>query len=163
MTDASSIYPLLDRLGIAYQRYDHEPVFTCDEVERAVAVPGPVHTKNLFLRDKRARRHLLLVTSCAKAVDLKRFVDQVGADTLSFGSAERLQRFLGVSPGAVSLLALAHDREQAVELYLDADVWSADRVFCHPLVNTATLALSHADLERFLAHTGHVPRIVRLG
>jgi hypothetical protein len=32
----------------------------------------------------------------------------------------------------------------------------------HPNVNTATLALSFADFERFLAFTGHVARVVRL-
>ncbi|MDO8041248.1 hypothetical protein [Janthinobacterium sp. SUN137] len=30
----------------------------------------------------------------------------------------------------------------------------------HPLRNTATVALPHATLVRFLAQTGHVPRIM---
>jgi Ala-tRNA(Pro) deacylase len=40
-------------------------------------------------------------------------------------------------------------------LWLDADVWQSDQFFCHPLVNTATLALSRATLEAFFALTGH--------
>ena len=44
---------------------------TCEEAEAAIAASDAVQTKNLFLRDKRGRRHLLLVTSCAKAVDVK--------------------------------------------------------------------------------------------
>lgn len=163
MPGAASIYTLLDSLGVRYERHDHEPVMTCHEAERAVPADAAVHTKNLFLRDKRGRRHLLVVTTCAKAVDIKRFAGQAQADTLSFASAERLQRHLGVSPGAVSLLALANDAGHEVELYVDTEVWHAPRVFCHPLVNTATLVLSHADLERFLAHTGHRPRVLPIG
>lgn len=163
MPGATSIYTLLDSIGVRYERYDHEAVLTCHEAERAVPAGIAVHTKNLFLRDKRGRRHLLLVTTCAKAVDIKRFAGQADADTLSFASAERLQRHLGVSQGAVSLLALLNDAGHDVELYLDADVWAAATIFCHPLVNTATLVLSHADVERVLAHTGHRPRVLPIG
>lgn len=49
---------------------------------------------------------------------------------------------------------------QAVELVLDQAMRDADHIQAHPLRNTATLALSHATLLRFLAQTGHVPRIV---
>lgn len=77
-------------------------------------------------------------------------------------SPERLLRYLGIAPGSVSLFALLHDSAQAVELVLDQGVWDADAVQAHPLRNTATVALSHASLIRFLAHTGHVPRIVNV-
>jgi Ala-tRNA(Pro) deacylase len=33
-------------------------------------------------------------------------------------------------------------------------------VQAHPLINTATMVLAHADLERFLAATGHTPRVI---
>ena len=33
---------------------------------------------------------------------------------------------------------------------------------CHPLVNTATLALARSALERFLAVTGHNPRVLEV-
>jgi Ala-tRNA(Pro) deacylase len=49
-----------------------------------------------------------------------------------------------------------------VELYIDADVWSAPSIHAHPLRNDATFVLSHSDVLRFLAATGHPPRIVTL-
>ena len=73
--------------------------------------------------------------------------------------AARLLQHLGITPGSVSLFALIHDGAQAVELVLDQAVWDAEQVQAHPLRNTATVLLSHAALVRFLAHTGHVPRI----
>jgi Ala-tRNA(Pro) deacylase len=156
------LFETLAELGISYERYDHAAVFTCDEADAAVPNHAAVQTKNLFLRDKRGRRHILLITNCEKAVDIKAFADQVDADRLSFGSPERMMKYLGVAPGSVTVLGLINDPGNAVELYVDADVWAADAWRCHPLVNTATLVLSRADIERFLDHTGHRPRVVRL-
>lgn len=158
----SDVYTLLAGLGIEYERYDHAPVFTCDEADAAVPNHVAVQTKNLFLRDKRGRRHILLVTSCEKAVDIRKFAEQADADHLSFASAERLQKYLGVTPGSVTVLGLLNDTGHAVELFVDAEVWHTSRWRCHPLVNTATLVLSRDDVERFFAHTGHVPRVVTL-
>ena len=65
-----------------------------------------MQTKNLFLRDKRGRRHLLLVTTCEKSVDIKRFAETADADHLSFASPERMMRYLGVEPGSVTVFGL---------------------------------------------------------
>ena len=158
----SELLHMLDELGIAYESYEHEPVFTCEQALAAIPDEPAVQTKNLFLRDKRGRRHFLLVTSCEKAVDVKAFADQVGADHLSFGSAERLAKYLGAEPGSVTVLGLANDAVNAVELFVDEDVWSTPRWRCHPLVNTGTLVVSRDDLERFLEKTGHKPRVLRV-
>lgn len=158
----SDVYALLDSLGISYERYDHAPVFTCEEADAAVPNHAAVQTKNLFLRDKRGRRHLLLVTSCEKAVDIKNFAGQVGADHLSFGSPERLMKHLGVTPGSVTVLGLMNDAEHAVELCVDRDVWRTPAWRCHPLLNSITLVLSREDIEKFIAHTGHAARVLEL-
>jgi Ala-tRNA(Pro) deacylase len=159
---SQSIDELLATLGITTERYEHPAVYTCEEAERAVPDTGAVHTKNLFMRDKRGRRHILLVTTCAKSVNLRAFAEQAKADNLSFASADRLSRHLGVTPGSVTLLGLANDASHAVELFVDEDVWQAHRIQAHPLVNTATLVLSHDDVVRFLEHTGHTARVVRI-
>lgn len=159
--NVASLCAALDRLGIAYDRYDHQPVFTCDEAERAMpAGLGSAHTKNLFLRDHKGRRHWLLVTLCEKQVDLRAFGERVAGERVSFASAERLEKYLGVTPGSVTILGLVNDRDRAVELLVDADVWAFDRWQAHPLTNTATLVIPREGVERFLEMTGHRPRIV---
>lgn len=160
--ESVDIYSLLDQLGISYTRYEHAAVFTCDQAYAAIPNEPAVQTKNIFLRDKRGRRHLLLVTTCEKAVDIKRFAEQADADRLSFASPERLMKYLGVEPGSVTILGLINDESKAVEVYIDADVWNTPRWRCHPLVNTATLVLSRPDVETFLAHTGHSPRVLTI-
>ena len=51
----------LARLGVNYQRCDHAPVYTCSEAAQALPALSGAPTKNLFLRDRRGRQHLLLV------------------------------------------------------------------------------------------------------
>jgi Ala-tRNA(Pro) deacylase len=150
----------LDKHGINFARHDHPPVFTCEEELQHVPESGAARTKNLFMRDRRGKRHLLLVTLCSKSVSIADFAETSGADRLSFASPERLLKHLGVEPGAVTLLGLVNDSEHAVELYIDADVWAAPSIHAHPLRNDATFVLSHDDVIRFVAATGHQPRIV---
>ena len=157
MTD---LVGFLEAHGIGYARHDHPPVFTCEEELRHVSESGAARTKNLFMRDKRGRRHLLLVTLCAKSVSIAQFAETAGVDRLSFASPERLMKYLGVEPGSVTLLGLVNDAEHAVEVYVDAEVWSAPSIHAHPLRNDATFVLAHDDVVRFLAATGHPPRIV---
>ena len=159
-TDAT-LCALLDAHQIPYERADHPPVFTCDEANRLVpASLGGEQTKNLFLRDAKGRRHWLVVTSCAEAVDLKALAPRIGADNLSLGSPERLLKYLGLSPGAVTLFGIANDPTHDVTLFIDRDVWNVDRWRCHPMVNTATLVITRADAERFAKLTGHTVQVV---
>ncbi len=156
-----NIEAFLSTHGISFQRFDHPAVFTCEEAMRLLPsdIPG-AHTKNLFLRDKKGSRHFLVVVGYEKQVHLKELAHQIGVQSLSFASPERLQKHLGVTPGSVTLLGLIHDAGHAVEVYMDAALWQAPALLCHPLVNTATLAISHEGIEKFLTVTGHEPRVV---
>jgi Ala-tRNA(Pro) deacylase len=158
----ASLTALLDELNISYEHVEHSPVFTCDEAHAAMPDHPAVQTKNIFLRDKRGRRHLLLVTTCEKSVDIAEFAEQAQADRLSFASPERLMKYLGVAPGSVTVLGLLNDPDGVVELYVDRDLWNADAWRCHPLRNDATFVLRRADLEKFFERTGHTPHVLAL-
>lgn len=150
----------LQQNGIAYQRVEHPPVYTCEEAERLVPFLSGAHTKNLFLRDAKGRRHVLVVVDWEKQVDLKALARVLEISKLGMASAARLQQHLGVAPGAVTLLALANDIQQHVEVVIDAPLWQAPALQCHPLINTATLSIAHNDIERFLECTGHAAQII---
>lgn len=153
---------MLADLDITFEHHTHAPVFTCDEAYAAVPNNDAVQTKNIFLRDKRGRRHLLLVTTCEKSIDIKQFAEQANADRLSFASPERLMKYLGVAPGSVTVLGLINDESHGVELYVDREVWNMPRWRCHPLINSETLVLTRANLKRFFEATGHTPRVLDL-
>jgi Ala-tRNA(Pro) deacylase len=146
--------------GIHASRHSHPPVMTVEESERLVPKLPGMKTKNLFLRDKKGRRHILVTVRHNLAVRLDALGEALDARSLGLASAERLMKFLGVTPGSVSLLALANDRDAAVEFVIDRALWDAPAVHAHPLSNDATMVIQHPDLERFLAATGHTPRVM---
>ena len=154
------IVDFLKKHGIAYERFDHPAVMTCEESSKLCPPMPGMGTKNLFLRDERERRLFLVVVGHGKNVDLKGLKKLLGVQKLSFGSPELLKQCLGVEPGAVTLLGLACDLDHRVEVIIDAPVWAAEKIGCHPLTNTATLVIPHEGVEMFLAATGHEPVIV---
>jgi Ala-tRNA(Pro) deacylase len=144
----------LEQQQIAYQRIEHPPVFTCEQADQyRPDLPG-VSTKNLFLRDKK-RRFYLVMTACEKKLDLKKLGQALGASKLHFGSPESLLEQLQLTPGSVTVLGLVNDPQLRVELWIDQEIWEDEFFLCHPLVNTATLVLSKADLLRFFELTKH--------
>jgi len=146
--------------GLEPARHEHPAVMTVEESERLVPPLPGAKTKNLFLRDKKGARHFLVTVPHDLAVDLNALGALLGAGRLGFASPERLAKHLRITPGSVSLLALCNDTEHAVEFVVDRALWEAEAVQAHPLVNTATMVLPHDDLVRFLAATGHEPRVV---
>ena len=149
------IYAWLARHGIEYRKFDHPPLFTCEDAARlAPEMPG-LKAKNLFLRDRRARRHFLLMLTADQQVDLRELGVRLQAPGLGFASPDRVQRYLKVKPGAVSLLSLVNDENRAVELLMDQDLSHSAWFQCHPLVNTETLVMSRENLLRVLETTGH--------
>ncbi|WP_447773095.1 prolyl-tRNA synthetase associated domain-containing protein [Aeromonas veronii] len=157
-----AIYSLLDQLAIPYQRFDHPPVFTCEEASKLLPDLPAAKTKNLFLRDPKSKRLFLVVTPEERRVDLKALATALGIKRLSFGSPERLDAVLGLTPGSVTLLAMVRDRENAVELVVDEAIWQAEQVQCHPLVNTATLIIRLDDVRRLLTHLDREAIVMRL-
>lgn len=162
MTTAATPQDLLDRLasiGIATTTIDHPPAFTVEEGEAHVGhLPG-VHIKNLFLCD--AKKKMWLVTvPWDQDIDLKTFPSVIGSKRLSFGSADRLLRTMGVTPGSVSPFCVINDPDATVQVVLDAWMMERDVVNAHPLVNTKTTTIAPSDLLKFIGACGHAPRIV---
>ena len=156
-TSPDQLLARLGALGISSHTVDHAPVFTVEESQDLRGLLPGGHVKNLFLRNKKEEMWLVVALE-DRAIDLKRLGEVLGAGRLSFGSADRLKRYLGVEPGSVTPLSLANDEAHAVRLVLDRGVADGGPVNAHPLVNTMTTALAPADLLRFFAATGHTPR-----
>jgi Ala-tRNA(Pro) deacylase len=156
MLDPQQLFARLDQLGIAHRTVAHPPVFTVEEAKALRGNRPGHHIKNLFLRNKKEEMWLVVALE-DRAIDLKRLGEILEAGRLSFGSAERLKRHLGVDPGSVTPLALVNDEARAVRLVLDRGVADGGPINAHPLVNTMTTALSPGDLLRFFEATGHTP------
>jgi Ala-tRNA(Pro) deacylase len=157
MTD---IYKFLDDHHIEYERHDHLPVYTVEDVNRLVPPLEAAKTKSLFLRDAKGLRHFLVIVRGEKRVDLKALPNLLESSRLRFGSPDRLKKYLGVDPGSVSLFAVVNDVDTAVEIIMDTALWKSDAFQFHPLVNTSTLVISRDNVMRFLDKTGHDAQIL---
>jgi Ala-tRNA(Pro) deacylase len=151
MSDRQEVYRVLDALGIQYQAYEHPAVFTADDAATHWAPIAATPVKNLFLRNKKGDRHYLVILDIGKEADLRQLVKVIGDDRLSFGSPERLMTQLGVTPGSVSPFGLIHEGSGGVQVIVDQALRGAARLIFHPNINTASVTISGADLERFLA------------
>ena len=156
------IYQFLAEHHIEYERFDHPPVYTVEDVHRlARNLPG-ASIKNLFLREKKGLRHFLVVVPDDKRVDLKALSGILECGHVSFGSPERLKKHLGIEPGSVSLLAIVNDSDNAVEVVIDESLWKSEAFQFHPLINTSTLVIPHDSMMRFLRAAGHEVKIVKI-
>jgi Ala-tRNA(Pro) deacylase len=154
------LFAAFDRLGITHTTVTHPSLFT---VEESRALRGKVlggHSKNLFLRDKKGALYLVSTLEDA-VIELKSLHRVLGASgRFSFGSAELMHETLGITPGAVTPFAALNDTAQRVTVVLDAVMMAHAQLNFHPLRNTMTTTIARDDLVRFLASTGHPPRIV---
>ena len=149
-------------LRIDSTTYMHPPIFTVQEgADFKHLIPG-AHSKNLFLRDKKERTFLITAREDT-VINLDQFAATMQCGRLSFGSAERLQRDLGVTPGSVTPLALIHDIAKKVESILDKKLFDQEWMNCHPLRNDRSTMLKTLDLERFMRHLGYNPRSIHFG
>jgi Ala-tRNA(Pro) deacylase len=160
-TTPEALYRRFDALGIRHTTYHHPAVFT---VAESTALRGELpggHCKSLFLKDRKDGLWLVVLLE-HRRLDLKALADHLKAPRFSFGSGGLLESALGVTPGSVTPFALINDAERRVRVVLDAEMLEIEPLNYHPLVNTATTAVSPADLLKFIAATGHEPRIIEM-
>ena len=156
-------YDFLDKLGISYQRTDHERADTMEACNAIDAVLNVVICKNLFLCNRQKTAFYLLMMPGGKKFKTKELSAQINSARLSFAEAEDMLKYLDIEPGAVSIMGLMNDREHSVRLLIDEDILKDEYIGCHPCVCTSSLKMKTADvLERFLPAVGHTYRTVQL-
>ncbi len=157
-TEADLMARLVE-LEIQTVTHRHAPMYTVEE-SRALRgdLPGG-HCKTLFLRNKK-RNLWLVITLEDRDIDLKALAKAIGANRLSFASAELMWEVLGVKPGAVTPFALINDGEGRCTVVLDTHMLDHDPLNDHPLHNEATTAIAPGDLLRFVESCGFEPLII---
>ena len=157
------VYDLLDALGVAYQRIDHEAAMTMEACAAIDEALDAVICKNLLLCNRQQTDFYLLMIPGDKQFKTSALSKQIGSSRLSFASAEHMERLLDITPGSVSVLGLMNDREKQVQLLIDEDVLNGEYFGCHPCINTSSLRLRTDDLmNRILPAMDHMPRLVTL-
>ena len=159
------VYDFLDKLGIQYQRIDHEAAMTmeaCEEIDRALGDNTTI-CKNLFLCNRQETDFYLLLMPGDKPFKTKDLSAQIHSARLSFAKPEYMEKYLDITPGSVSVLGLMNDSEKKVQLLIDEDVMKESYFGCHPCINTSSLKFTTEDLmQKIIPALEHEPVTVTL-
>lgn len=151
-------YQLLDELGLEYFRCDH-PDSNADTMDACLAIDAILEAtvcKNLFLCNRQQTQFYLLMMPGDKVFKTKELSGQLGCARLSFGSPEKMEEYLDITPGSVSVLGLMNDTENKVRLLVDEDVLKGEYLGCHPCINTSSLKIKTRDVfDVFLKKVHH--------
>jgi len=152
---SAAVYERFAELGICYERVDHPAVYTMEEMDSLGIFSKGVVGKNLFLRDNKGKRHFLVFVYGDKHTDLISIQNELGIKHVSFGSAERLDKYLGLTKGSVSPLGVINDNDAAVEFIIDSDFKNCSVVGIHPNQNTSIVWLTFDDLMKVIRENGN--------
>lgn len=157
------VYDLLDSLNISYERTDHIAAMTmedCLDIDRILDV---VICKNLFLCNRQKTKFYLLMMPGDKVFKTKDLSGAIGSSRLSFADPCDMEKYLDITPGAVSVMGLMNDTENHVQLIMDKPVVESSLLGCHPCVNTSSLRMKTSDvMEKFLPAVHHEAIVVDL-
>ena len=159
------VYDFLDKLGVEYQRVDHEAAMTmeaCEEIDRTLG-DGTAICKNLFLCNRQETDFYLLLMPGDKPFKTKDLRTKTNAARLSFADESYMEEFLDITPGSVSIMGLMNDTDNHVQLLMDKEVLEGESLGCHPCINTSSLKLKTKEvMEKFLPAVHHEAVIVEL-
>lgn len=157
MSGQPIVYETLDKMGITYRKAEHIAVFSAEDKEKCGLDlwDGYKVSKNLFLRNAKGDKHYLVVTTIDKKADLKALAEKIGSTRLSFGSEQRLYKYLKVKPGSVSSFCVLNDEERAVTVVFDEELKGEKHFALHPNENTATVYIDFDDVESLVRAHGN--------
>ena len=156
-----AIYQLLEGKGITFEKLEHEAVYTMEDMDKAGITAKGTVCKNLFLRDAKGKKHFLVTVPEEKRVDLKILTEKIGSTKLSFASADRLAKYLGVEQGCVSPFGVLNDESRSVIVVFDQELQFDDAVGIHPNDNTSSVWLNFKSLRRVIEEHGNEIMLVK--
>lgn len=150
MEQYKEVLSYLDELEIPYTVYTHPPLPTIEiAAEHWEKIPA-THCKNLFFRNHKGNQHYLVIFECSRELKIHDLEKRLNQGKLSFASAERMEKYLGLKPGSVSPFGLINDNLHHVILYIDKNLESSEFISFHPNDNTATVVIKTSDFIKFL-------------
>ena len=81
----------LQNLEISFKPFTYPAVFTCEEAEEHFKPIRGVHSKSLFIKDRKSRRFYLVILPFEKKANLKALANELKDKQLKFASEENLK------------------------------------------------------------------------
>jgi Ala-tRNA(Pro) deacylase len=162
MNGDPEVYETLLKLNIPFQYIGHPPAPNIEIAKQYWQGHDAQHCKNLFFRNHKGNKHYLVIFDCDKNLAIHDIEKMLKQGKLTFASEQRMQRYLGLKPGSVSVFGLIHDTTDHVHVFIDINLQLAKKISFHPNENTASLIISFTDLLRYLNYTGNSYEFIEL-
>jgi Ala-tRNA(Pro) deacylase len=156
------LYQLFEELSIKFDYHEHPEAPTIEIAREYWEGIDATHCKNLFFRNHKGNKHYLVLLECNQELNIHDLEKRLKQGKISFASPERMNRFLGVTPGSVTPFGLINDLEKHVHVFIDKNLQLSDKLSFHPLVNTASVVISFSDFTKFLNHQGNTYEFIEL-
>lgn len=162
MENRERVFHVLRELGIEYQVHEHPPLPNIEVAELYWKNIDSNHCKNLFFRNHKGNRHYLVILSYQQQLDIHDLEKRLRQGKISFGSDQRLEKYLGLKAGSVSPFGLINDSEDHVHVFIDETLMKSEKISFHPNENTATLVISMDDFIKFLNWSGNSFEFIKM-
>lgn len=162
MNKKASVIAYLEKLDIPFELFEHPPVPTVEEALPYWKNIDATHCKNLFFRNHKGNKHYLVILDHRRQLNIKDLEQKLKQGKISFASQKRMERYLGLNAGSVSVFGIINDQDNHVHLFIDQALQSAIRISFHPNENDATLVISFASFLRFLESSANSYEFITL-
>ena len=143
MTLEENIVGLMGEKKIAYEVYEHEPVFTNPAMAEALNVSEAETVKSLVLSTKEGQM-IVLVLPGNKKVDWKQAAAGAGTKKVSFAKPENVRQAVGCEVGCVPPFG----HLTTLDIYMDPDLTKKNFVYFNPGVRDKSFKIKAWDLKK---------------
>ena len=143
MTPEEKIVAILQENKVAYEIFEHEPVYTNPTMAAALNVSESDTVKSLVLLTKE-KEMVVLVMPGDKRVDWKKAASGIGTKKVSFAKPEAVLEKVGCEVGCVPPFGQLTD----LPIFMDTDLTKKEFVYFNPGVHDKSFKVKAWDLKK---------------
>ena len=141
MAPEETIFQFLDSHAVKYERFQHEPVYTCPKMAEYLHTNEGHIAKSMIMK-KGGGGYLLAVLPGNMKVDFARLAKLVGARSVSLAPIEEAEKIAGCTVGSVHPLGNLLN----LETYFDQKLTMYDEVYFNPGSHTLSVKIGTRNL-----------------
>ena len=145
----------LNQLNISYKIWYHPPLPTIETAMEYWKIMPGTHCKNLFFRNHKGNKHYMVIFECSQTMNITILEKNLRQGKLTFASAERMKKHLGLQPGSVTPFGLLNDTSDHVKLFIDKELENVSEISFHPNDNRASVLIDNNDFKKYLISVGN--------
>lgn len=138
-----AIIRLLDEAHLAYEKLEHEPVFTSEEAAAVRGARMSQAAKSLLFKTKEGE-FILVVLPGDKRVDSRAMKDYLGTKSIRFATPEEVEEQMGCKIGSCYPFGVIADLRTLV----DKSLGENEEIFFNPARHDVSIKMPYKDYEK---------------